>query len=129
MNRSIARSPRIDYLSQLPNELLHQIYDKNYRDWKWDQKKPEWSNPKTLIAPISKRLLDVQRHQLYKSIVLESPQSLYRLSRLVQTVRERPALGSLVHFLRISVSSKEASDPKEQMIREELAGGGLEAFF
>jgi len=113
----------------LPNEILHQIYEENCRDWNWSLRKPEWSDPKTLIAPLSKRLLDVQRRQLYKSVVLEGPRSLSRLARLIKTVVGRPAVGALIRDLRIHVYSEETCDRSEQIIRDELAAGGLNPFF
>lgn len=112
----------------MPNELLEQIYDENHREWDWETEKPEWSDPKTLIAPLSKRLLDVQRRQLYKSIDLNGPRSLYSLARLLETIRNRPALGSFVQVFTICAHEK-ARDSSERIIRDDLAAGGFKTFF
>jgi len=79
-------SPRIDYLSALPNELLDDIFEQAYR-----------SSPPS--QPLSKRLLPFFEKLLYRKVSLSS---IVANSRFRCCIERTPRLGHLIRSLYIT---------------------------
>ncbi|GAA5849241.1 hypothetical protein JCM5353_000539 [Sporobolomyces roseus] len=118
-------TPRIDHLSHLPNELLHQIVNEVY--WKRKEGAEEGINLKKLTGPLSKRLLDFQRGGLYRNVEVRRWTGPRSFAVLVETVTKHPRIGSLVESLRFDIVEEISHDSRDDTI--ELTGPAIRAFF
>jgi len=110
----------------LPNELLYHIFDDVYKNWS-DVKK--FKSPLALIAPLSKRLLDIQRSGLYRDITVRRLGGTHSFMSLVRTVMKQRQLAPLIVSLRFDVSDSDSSPISKARREEESSSEEIRDFF
>ncbi|GAA5849230.1 hypothetical protein JCM5353_000532 [Sporobolomyces roseus] len=106
MGDPLPPSPRIDYLSRLPNELLYKIFEDVYVNWKEGRR--GCRSPKTLSQPLSKNFLEIQRQGLYRHINIRVYSNLSKLDRFFQTILPAPKLGTFVNSFVFDIDGQDA---------------------
>ncbi|GAA5859065.1 hypothetical protein JCM5353_004597 [Sporobolomyces roseus] len=128
MSSSNSPSSQSDYLSQLPNELLNQIFEDVYANW--NQGVEAGIKLRKLIKPISKRFLEFQRRGLYRNVTIRTWTGPGSPTSLVNAVVEQPSLGSLIVSLHFDISPDRTSTSLHQHCTEaELPSDRIVSFF
>lgn len=111
----------------MPNELLTQIFEDVYTNWLKGLR--DWSRYKPLTRPLSKRLVNFQRQQLYRDIKIRRWTGAGSFATVVNSVFRNPQIGPFVISLRFEISTSPWSMPTDDGTESELSTTNVNTFF
>ncbi|GAA5909126.1 uncharacterized protein JCM6883_002613 [Sporobolomyces salmoneus] len=110
---SFVTSPRTNLLS-LPDELLRDIFNDVYTNWK-DVEASSWRSLLPPTVPLCRRLSGVQREALYKNVKIEATFCLRQFNKFFETILAQPQLATFVTSFSFEVWKSATPDYSKQL--------------
>ncbi|GAA5962968.1 hypothetical protein JCM3765_006733 [Sporobolomyces pararoseus] len=113
MNNSLSLRKRQTGLLDLPAELLYQIWEDVYINWK-EVEANSWESRLPPTVPLCKTLTTIQVHSLYLNVDLSSYYSLRSLNNFFKTILARPQLAIFVSTFTFTVGKGYSGSTKDR---------------